>query len=49
MKQIFALILMLALALSAFVFFVTGGLWNDAHTLRDNGHQSITDRLAPPN
>lgn len=48
MKNIFALILLIALALSAFVVFVTHGLWNDTHTLRDNGHNTITDRLAPP-
>lgn len=48
MKNIFALILMIALALSAFVVFVTHGLWNDVTTLGDKGQSAISERLAPP-
>lgn len=39
MKNIFATILLLALTISAFVFFCAGGIWGDAKTMDSKKQQ----------
>lgn len=47
MKNIFATILLLALTISAFVFFCAGGIWTDAKTMDAKKKVTVTSTVIP--
>lgn len=47
MKNIFATILLLALTISAFVFFCAGGVWTDAKTMNSKKAVTVTSTVIP--
>ncbi|MEK5183214.1 MULTISPECIES: hypothetical protein [unclassified Paenibacillus] len=47
MKNIFATILLLALTISAFVFFCAGGIWDDAKTMETKKDTTVTNTVIP--
>ncbi|MEK5183215.1 MULTISPECIES: hypothetical protein [unclassified Paenibacillus] len=49
MKNIFATILLLALTISAFVFFCAGGIWGDAKTMDSKKAATVTSTVIPTN
>lgn len=49
MKNIFATILLLALTISAFVFFCAGGIWTDAKTMNAKKATVVGSTTIPDN
>lgn len=50
MKAIIILLLLIAIALSAFTYYAasSSGLWGDSKTIRDHSHSRISNSLIPP-